>query len=111
MGFFALYFTIIAGFAIAQSYGDNPLYGALISAGCFLTLNPMAAGMSFMGAQGLMEGVIIGLCAPTLFHYLCNSEALKIHLPDAVPPAIAVGLGLMIPIAITLFVFGMIQPL
>lgn len=111
MGFFVMFFVFNCGYLLSQSYGDNAMYGGIISAASFLLLNPIAAGSEYFGAQGLILGMIIAPCSITLYHKLIHIDALKFNMPSSVPKAIGEGLTLLIPIALTLLIMGLIQPI
>lgn len=113
MGFFALFFATSAGYYLSKSYGDPVLYGAIVGAGSFILLNPVDAaggGVALFGSTGLMMAMIVALIGPTVFHKFVNMRALKLNLPEAVPPAIAGGLAILFPLIITFFLMGLIQP-
>ncbi|MFV0381415.1 MAG: hypothetical protein ACK5KR_04245 [Breznakia sp.] len=93
------------------SYGGSKLFGGVISIATFMVLSPIdAGGMTYIGAQGLIFAMFVGLTAPTVLYKLQNIRALQIRMPEGIPPVIATSLNLLFPIAITLLAFATIQP-
>ncbi len=115
VGFFALFISFLLGYYLMGSYKGNQLYGGSIGLIGFLLLQPSRANpdnaLAFFGATGIIYAMIAGLTAPTLFYYIYSKWDLKIKMPDGVPPAITNAFALLIPITVTLFIFGMIQPI
>ena len=60
------------------------------------------------GANGLFGAIAIGLLAVTLFIKLSGMERLKVNLGEGVPPAVADSFNVMIPMLITLSIFGIV---
>ena len=60
------------------------------------------------GTSGLFAAIIIGLLATELFIRLAGIEKLKINLGDGVPTAVADSFNVMIPMLLTLGVFGLV---
>lgn len=106
----------ILGFYVGQSYGDRPIQGAMIGLGAFLLMSPLAAGTVmgsntyYLGSKGIMLAIVLGLSAPTAFHYLVGIEAFQIKMPAGVPPAVGASFSALIPFALTLGAFALIQP-
>ena len=72
----------------------------------------MASGVfstSNTGTNGLFGAIIIGLLATTLFIRLSKVERLKINLGEGVPPAVAGSFNVMIPMLLTLAIFGLVS--
>ena len=61
------------------------------------------------GTGGLFGAIIIGLLATTLFIRLSKVEKLKINLGEGVPPAVAGSFNIMIPMLLTLSIFGLLS--
>ncbi len=59
------------------------------------------------GANGLFGAIIIALLAATLFIKLSSLDKLKVNLGEGVPPAVADSFNVMIPMLLTLAVFGL----
>ena len=69
-----------------------------ITTGVFSTANT--------GTSGLFAAIIIGLLATELFIKLSSIKQLKINLGEGVPPAVAGSFNVMIPMLLTLAIFG-----
>ena len=61
-----------------------------------------------LGVKGLFAGIIIGLLSTELFIKLSNVDKLKIDLGQGIPPAVSKSFNVLIPMLITLTVFGVV---
>lgn len=115
IGYFALYISFMLGYYLAGSYGDNKLYGGIMGLVGYFLLQPASANpdnaQAFFGATGIIFAMIAGLAVPTILHHVQTKFDLTIRMPDGVPPAITNAFALLIPLAITMFAWGAIQPL
>lgn len=57
-----------------------------------------------LGATGLFTGMIIGVLGVELFCFLEKQEALKIKMPEQVPPGVARAFEVLVPATITLII-------
>ena len=57
-----------------------------------------------LGATGLFTGMIIGVLAVELFCFFEKQDALKIKMPDQVPPGVARAFEVLVPATLTLIV-------
>ena len=57
-----------------------------------------------LGATGLFTGMIIGILSVELFCFFEKQDALKIKMPDQVPPGVARAFEVLIPATLTLIV-------
>ena len=60
------------------------------------------------GTGGLFGAIIIGLLATMLFIKLAGVKKLEINLGEGVPPMVATSFNIMIPMLLTLSVFGLV---
>ena len=70
-----------------------------------------AFSSSFTGTNGLFGAIIIGLLSTTIFIKLSSVKQLKVNLGEGVPPAVADSFNTMIPMMLTLSVFGIASAL
>lgn len=68
------------------------------------TFNGIAG--SYTGATGLFTALIIGILALELYGWLRKQDALKIKMPEQVPPGVMRAFEVLIPTAITLIIIG-----
>lgn len=61
------------------------------------------------GTNGLFGAIIIGLLATALFIKLSGIDKLKINLGEGVPPMVASSFNIMIPMLLTLSIFGLLS--
>ncbi len=120
MSFFAIYIAFLFGYNLTGTYGERKIFGGMIALAAFLAFQPIAAGSAqiaggnpeaFLGTGGVLFAMITGLTAPMLFVKLSKSDALKIRMPDGVPPAVVNSFMALIPLAIVLFGYALVQPL
>lgn len=61
-----------------------------------------------LGATGLFTGMIIAVLSIEMFCALSKMEALKIKMPDTVPPGVARGFEVLVPSFLTLTIISLI---
>ena len=66
---------------------------------------------TYTGTNGLFGAIIIGLVATTVFIKFSQNEKLRVNLGEGIPPAVADSFNTMIPMLITLAIFGLIAAL
>ncbi|MDE6952392.1 MAG: PTS transporter subunit EIIC [Erysipelotrichales bacterium] len=91
-------------------------YGANLSetVGKLLEGNPLVAEIgsfggissSYTGATGLFTALIIGILAMELYGFLRKQDALKIKMPEQVPPGVSRAFEVLIPSFIMLVIVG-----
>ena len=62
----------------------------------------------YLGATGLFTALIIGILALEIYHVFRKMDALKIKMPEQVPPGVTRAFEVLIPTFLTLLVVGMI---
>jgi len=70
-----------------------------------------AAGIptSYMGATGLFTGLIVGIVGTEIYCKLRTIDALKIKMPEQVPPGVARAFEILIPTVLVLIIVGAIS--
>ena len=63
---------------------------------------------SYTGATGLFTALLVGIVALEIYNAFRKTDALKIKMPDQVPPGVARAFEVLIPTFLTLFVVGTI---
>ena len=115
----------VAGYRLAeQKVFSNPLAAGVTSVAALIAMMPfnitasladgsgdtalVSGALSFgnLGTSSMFSGIIIGLLATELFIKLSGIDKLKINLGDEVPPAVNDSFNVMIPMLLTLSVFG-----
>ena len=61
------------------------------------------------GTNGLFGAILIGLAAVTVFIKISGVEKLKVNLGEGVPPAVANSFNVMIPMLLSLSIFGVVS--
>ena len=113
LGLFTVYLTFFIGYFLTGTYQDeykiDKIFGGTISLAAWATLGPMWHG--YLGITGMLTGIAFSLMVPTVYVRLACSKKLQITMPNGVPPAVAKSFSQLIPIILTMLIFGMIQPL
>ena len=65
-------------------------------------------GSSYTGATGLFTALIIGILGMEIYGFLRKQDALKIKMPEQVPPGVARAFEVLIPTFIALVIIGAI---
>lgn len=63
----------------------------------------------YMGATGLFTGLIVGILGTEIYCKLRKVDALKIKMPEQVPPGVARAFEILIPTTIILIIMGAIS--
>lgn len=63
----------------------------------------------YTGTNGMFTAIIVGLVATTLFIKFSSVEKLRIKMPEGVPPAVEKSFNVLIPMLLTLGVFGIVS--
>jgi PTS system cellobiose-specific IIC component len=115
--------TVGVTFGIAQEIGVWNLtaekagyFPGLLGLACWLSvtqnshLEGVFSGISgnSLGATGLFTGMSIGVLSVEIFCWLSKKEALKIKMPETVPPGVARAFEVLVPAFITLTVISLI---
>ncbi|MGL5254109.1 MAG: PTS sugar transporter subunit IIC [Brevinema sp.] len=125
LGMVSITVSFLVAYFLAVGYKEREeatFYG-VTAVGCFITLIPgvqqVAANDTTVGLWGILQFVdtgaasmfvamIVAICSAEILHGLSKVEALKIKLPDSVPPAVAKSFSVLIPVTITFTVFGVL---
>lgn len=78
------------------------------------TFETSVSGMistSNTGANGLFAAIIVGLVATTVFIKISSVEKLKINLGEGIPPAVGKSFNVLIPLLLSLSIFGLVAAL
>ena len=104
--------TFLIGGEIAEHNGIDKMFGAILAIASLLTITQSSYDFivdgkviesitgifgNSIGSQGLFTGIIIAIVSVELFSLFFKIDALKIKLPDAVPPQIARSFEYLIP--------------
>lgn len=128
----ALILAGLIGYCLATNKRfDNPLACVVVSISAFVVMMPQAISASLAatsplltdevttadvtgvlsttntGTNGLFGAIIIGLLAVTLFIKISGIDKLKVNLGEGVPPAVGNSFNVMIPMLLTLSIFGL----
>ena len=82
--------------------------GAVLPAGAESLGTFQAIHSSYTGATGLFTALIVGILALEIYGFLRKQDALKIKMPEQVPPGVARAFEVLIPSFIMLVILGSI---
>ena len=110
----ALVFTL--AFNRARQEKQDEIITGLISVGSFMLLGSLTRNNevvashvgNYLGAQGIFIALLTGLIAPAIYFKIVNKD-MVIRMPDTVPPAVAKGFSGIIPGAVTLLFFAVVN--
>lgn len=109
IGMISIYFSFLFGYYIAQAKNfQQPVMAGLVSLAAFI-LAVLGDLPQFSGAPGLITAIIFGILATELFIYLAGVNALKVKMPDSVPPAVGRSFAVFLPVVLTLMTVGVIN--
>lgn len=104
MGLVALIAVIGVSYALAKSYGKEPLPAAGIAlSGYFILLVQMEGGgygTAFFGSRGLFAAMLVAIVSAEIYNFVIDKN-IVIRLPEQVPPAIARSFTALVPAAFT----------
>jgi len=120
IGMFGVYvsFLVALQFARVHKCSKSDIAVGLVSMVCFLIVTPYvlpedpygAASLpvSWLGASGLFTGIIIAFIVGYIFK-LCQKYNIVIKLPEQVPPMVSAQFTSIIPGAISMILFGILN--
>lgn len=121
IGMIALYLAFLVAYEFSKKYecGKNNIAVGLTSLAAFLIITPFtpaAADMSspaslpftWLGASGMFTAIIVAFITGNIFR-LCSHFKLEIKLPSSVPPMVSMQFSALIPFAIDVVLFGIIN--
>ena len=120
IGMFGVYvsFLVALQFARVHKCSKSDIAVGLVSMVCFLIVTPYvlpedpygAASLpvSWLGASGLFTGIIIAFIVGYIFKF-CQKYNIVIKLPEQVPPMVSAQFTSIIPGAISMILFGILN--
>lgn len=120
VGLLAIYVVFLVGYSFSKKFNVE---GAGINIGltalmCFLIITPYSEAAdayssasldtTYLGASGMFSALIIAFATGFIFK-VCRDRNIAIHLPDSVPPMIAMQFSALLPSIFTTIVFSIIR--
>ena len=117
MSVLALLLSFTVARVLAENYGLDTSIAGTCSVVCFLCLTPFVTSddwgevvaTSYLGSTGMFTAIITSLLAVEVYRFFMGFKALIIKMPDEVPPAIARSINAIIPVTLTVIVFGLVR--
>ncbi len=115
--------VFLIGYLMAKSNKITPLHGAMVAFASYISLVPSfttivvddvpqtvsnVLASNYLGAAGMLIALLTGIVAVEILTALNKIEKIKIHMPKEVPPMIANSFNVLIPMAITIIIMGLI---
>lgn len=88
--------TAVVDFLIITTFGSTTKLGEFIQT-------------YYLGAAGLFTGFICAIATVEIMRKLMSVKALIIHMPDSVPEGVARSFNGMIPVILTMLIFGVVR--
>ena len=126
----ALILSGLIGYCLAKNERfDNPLACVVVGISSFVIMMPQQIAATLVsnadktanvtgvlsttntGTNGLFGAIIVGLLAVTIFIKISGVDQLKVKLGEGVPPAVSNSFNVMIPMLLTLSIFGVFSAL
>lgn len=126
----ALILSGLIGYCLAKNERfDNPLACVVVGISSFVIMMPQqitatlvsnadktaavtgALSTTNTGTNGLFGAIIVSLVAVTVFIKISGVEQLKVKLGEGVPPAVSNSFNVMIPMLLSLSIFGVVSAL
>ena len=126
----ALILSGLIGYCLAKNERfDNPLACVVVGIASFVIMMPQQIAATLVsnadktanvtgvlsttntGTNGLFGAIIVGLLAVTIFIKISGVDQLKVKLGEGVPPAVSNSFNVMIPMLLTLSIFGVFSAL
>lgn len=103
--------------ALASQYKMDTSIAGATALVCFLCLTPFVSDQTigeyvttyYLGAAAMFTGFISAIVSVELFRFLMGFKALIIKMPESVPTGIARSLNSIIPVALTVIIFGILR--
>lgn len=128
LNFSGVIICALAGYFLATNRRfDNKIACAVVALSAFIVMMPTSVTATLagtasgetadvtnalifdnLGVKGLFGGIIMGLLSTEVFIRLSNIEKLKINLGEGIPPAVANTFNVLIPMLLTLGIFGLV---
>lgn len=117
MSVLALMLAFTIGKVLAGTYELDTSIAGTTAVACLLCLTPFSTddtlgeivATSYLGSTGMFTSIIVALLSIELLRFLSSVKALIIKMPDSVPPAIARSLNSIVPVALTVIIFGLVR--
>ncbi|MFV0392817.1 MAG: PTS sugar transporter subunit IIC [Coprobacillaceae bacterium] len=118
MSMMALLLVFNTAKVLAKEYKMDTSIVASVAVVCFLILTPFVfdgdMGIEYIntyytGAAGMFTAFISGIVTVELMNFLMKFKALIIKMPDSVPTGIARSFNSIIPVLLTIIVFGILR--
>lgn len=120
MSVIAILLAFTVAKSLAEEYDMAPSSTSIVGAmavACFLCLTPFTTDekigeyitTSYLSAAGMFTAFITAILAVKVYQFLSSFKALIIKMPDSVPEGVARSFNSLIPVALTIIIFGLVR--
>lgn len=118
MNVIAILLTFTITKSLANEYGDDTNVAAVTAVVAFFVLTPIGKNAeiekeiietAYLGSKAMFMSFIISFLTVELMRMFSRVKIFIIHMPENVPPAIAKSFNKLIPVVLTVFVFGFVR--
>lgn len=117
IGSLAILITFLLGSEIGEADGESKTFSGLLAVVALISVSNTsmtvfdAKGVETsvsglfsgtLGSSGMFTGMLMAIISVELFHKLAQIEAIKIKMPDQVPPGVAKSFEVLVPVFIVL---------
>lgn len=117
IGCLAILITFLIGSEIGEANGESQVFCGLLSVVALISVSntsmtvfdakgaEMAVSGLFsssLGSSGMFTGMLVAILCSELFHQLAKIDAIKIKMPEQVPPGVAKSFEVLVPVFIIL---------
>ncbi|MGL5721349.1 MAG: PTS sugar transporter subunit IIC [Brevinema sp.] len=119
LGVLSLLASFLTAYHLAGHYKQDGLISGAVSFGCLIAILPGIQKIhdidtwgvltfSDTSASGLFVAMLIAILSVEVLRFLISFKPLLITMPDSVPPAIAKSFNVLIPVCLTISIFGLV---
>ena len=92
---------------LAISNGFKTLFPSVVAVISFVTVSDLSTGgltSAYTGTTGLFTGIFIAILSISVLTFLSNIKALKIKMPETVPPGVSAAFEVLFPAIFTIII-------
>lgn len=127
LGIWAVASTVGVAYCLSKNRGyDEPLIPGFVALCSFVTLVPLTTSVTpvngseaavvanilsqtYTGVAGMFTGLVVGITATELFLAISKVKALRIKMPESVPPMVAKSFDNMIPFMLVVCFYAVVS--
>lgn len=110
LNFIAVAIAFLVAKELAESFGFKTIFPAVMGVLGLVVVSDTSNGLTadITGTTGLFTGIIVAIVTVLILNAFNKAEALKIKMPDTVPPGVSRSFEILFPAILTLLVVSII---